>query len=235
MRFSDGCSAVYPGARRVGHDVRQMSAEPMLLKALAATLDNLAICVIIVADENRILYANQAGVQMFANDGPVRSVNGRLSSRNAAANDQLARAIALARKSKAEIGATGISVALGSPYNAPAIAHVLPLADGDLRTQLVPEATAAVFIVPSVGRPIVDLAGVADVLGLTPSEARLVEKLAAGATLAEAAVALGIADTTAKTHLTHIFCKTGVSPSGADGAHPAPDPANTKASRGLRR
>jgi DNA-binding CsgD family transcriptional regulator len=35
--------------------------------------------------------------------------------------------------------------------------------------------------------------------------------LAEGAKLAEAAVALGIADTTAKTHLTHIFSKTGVS------------------------
>jgi DNA-binding CsgD family transcriptional regulator len=188
-----------------------MSAEGALLNALAATLDNLAVCVIIVADENRILYTNQAGVQMFANGGPVRAVNGCLSSRDAATNNQLARAIALARKSESEIGATGIGVALRSPSGAPAIAHVLPLAHGDLRTRLMAQATAAVFIVPVVGRPIVDLAAVADVLGLTPSEARLVEKLAAGATLAEAAVALGIADTTAKTHLTHVFSKTGVS------------------------
>jgi DNA-binding CsgD family transcriptional regulator len=183
----------------------------MLLSALAATLDNLAVCVIIVADGNRILYANQAGVRMFAHRGPLCSVNGCLSSRDAGANDPLAKAIALARKREPEIGATGIGVALGGPSGAPAIAHVVPLARGDLGTQLMPKAATAVFIVPAVSCPTVDLAAVAEALGLTPSEARLVEKLTAGATLAEAAVALGIADTTAKTHLTHVFSKAGVS------------------------
>jgi PAS domain-containing protein len=37
------------------------SIEP---QALAAALDNLAVGVIIVIDENRILYTNRAGVQM---------------------------------------------------------------------------------------------------------------------------------------------------------------------------
>jgi len=184
------------------------SIEP---QALAAALDNLAVGVIIVTDENRILYTNQAGVQMFARGRPVRSVNGRLSARDATAIDRLAKAIALALHSDSEIGPTGIGVALGSAPRDPAIAHVFPLAYGDLMTRITPQPTAAVFIVPAVRAPIFSLAAVADCLGLTPSEACLVDKLAAGATLAEAAVALGIADTTAKTHLTHIFCKTGVS------------------------
>ena len=52
--------------------------------------------------------------------------------------------------------------------------------------------------------------GVAAALGLTAAEARLLGRLAGGATLAEAAAGLGIAETTAKTHLARIFGKAGV-------------------------
>ena len=46
---------------------------------------------------------------------------------------------------------------------------------------------------------------------LTPADARLVEQLISGASLTEAANALGIAEATARTHRNHIFTKTGVS------------------------
>ncbi len=46
--------------------------------------------------------------------------------------------------------------------------------------------------------------------GLTPAETRLLASLFAGRTLAETAATLGITRTTAKTHLEHIFLKTGV-------------------------
>ena len=45
---------------------------------------------------------------------------------------------------------------------------------------------------------------------LTPAETRVLAGLLAGRTLAETAVALGIAASTAKTHLDHIFAKTDV-------------------------
>ena len=46
--------------------------------------------------------------------------------------------------------------------------------------------------------------------GLTPAETRLLESLLAGRNFAETATSLGIALTTAKTHLDRIFQKTGV-------------------------
>jgi DNA-binding CsgD family transcriptional regulator len=180
-------------------------------EALAATLDNLAVGVIIVSEGNWIVHANRAAAQMFTRGCPVRSVNGRLSTRDAAAVDPLAKAIAFALHWESEIGDTGIGVVLGSALRGPAIAHVLPLAWSDLNKRPVAKATAAVFIMPAVRRAAVNLAAVSGCLGLTPSEARLLQKLESGATLPEAAGALGIADTTAKTHLTHIFAKAGVS------------------------
>ena len=47
--------------------------------------------------------------------------------------------------------------------------------------------------------------------GLTPVETRVLERLLRGMSLVAAAAALGIPETTAKTHLSRIFAKTGVS------------------------
>jgi len=47
--------------------------------------------------------------------------------------------------------------------------------------------------------------------GLTPAETRVLAGLPAGRKLAETATALGVAVTTARTHLDSIFAKTGLS------------------------
>jgi DNA-binding CsgD family transcriptional regulator len=178
---------------------------------LVATLDKFAAGVMVVAGNNRILHANAAARGMFASGGPIRSVNGRLAAGNARAQQELERAVALAQRDEAAIGATGIGVALKGHAGDPAVAHVLPLARGDLRTRLVPQATAAVFVTQAGAAAQRDMRAIADGYGLTPAESRLFELLAAGKTLAEAAGMLSIAGTTAKTHLAHIFSKTGTS------------------------
>jgi DNA-binding CsgD family transcriptional regulator len=59
--------------------------------------------------------------------------------------------------------------------------------------------------------PPVDIGTVARIYGLTPAETRVLQHLIAGASITEAATALGVSETTAKTHRNHIFLKTGVS------------------------
>ena len=186
-------------------DLKKVEAQ-----ALGSTLDNLAAGVIVVAEENRILHANHAARRMFAKGSPVRSQSGRLAARGAAAGAELAKAIDLARRDEAGIGGTGIGVPLSDEAGEPAVAHVLPLARGDLRTRLLPQATAAVFVTQAGAGPLADIVAVAASIGLTPAEARVLERLLGGMSLVEAAAALGIAETTAKTHLSRIFAKTGV-------------------------
>jgi DNA-binding CsgD family transcriptional regulator len=72
-----------------------------------------------------------------------------------------------------------------------------------------PAAVAAVFI----GAPPDVQEGadaVAAAFGLTPAETKVIASLFAGRTLDETAATLGITRPTAKTHLEHIFLKTGV-------------------------
>jgi DNA-binding CsgD family transcriptional regulator/PAS domain-containing protein len=188
-----------------------MDLKKVEVQALGSTLDHLSAGVIIVAEGNRILHANHAARRMFAAGSPVRSSNGRLAARGPGAGAELAKAINLARGNESSIGATGIGVALADEPGRPAVAHVLPLARGDLRTRLVPQATAAVFVTCVEQAPPAEINAVAATFGLTPAETRVLEWLLRGMSLVEAAAALDIADTTAKTHLSHIFAKTGVS------------------------
>jgi DNA-binding CsgD family transcriptional regulator/PAS domain-containing protein len=188
-----------------------MDLKKVEVQALGSTLDQLSAGVIVVAEGNRILHANQAARRMFAAGSPVRSLSGRLAARGPGAGAELAKAIDLARRNESGIGATGIGVPLADESGEPAVAHVLPLARGDLRTRLMPQATAAVFVTRVEQAPPAKIDAVAATFGLTPAETRVLERLLGGMSLVEAAAALGIAETTAKTHLSRIFAKTGVS------------------------
>jgi DNA-binding CsgD family transcriptional regulator len=180
-------------------------------EALATTLDNLASGIMIVGDDNRILHANVAARGMLATGDAIRSNQGRLFAVGAGANDELDAAVVLARRNEAAIGATGIGVALPGRGGEPSVAHVLPLARGDVRTRLMRQATAAVFVTQSARLQPPAIATAAATFGLTPAETRTLEHVMRGATLARAAKALGVANTTVRSHLQSIFAKTGVS------------------------
>ena len=177
---------------------------------VAATLDNLSAGVVVVTNESRILHANDAARAMFESSGPVRSIKGRLTTYKPEASEELAHALALACNNEADIGATGIGIALTGPSGEVAVAHVLPLARGDLRTRLLPTATAAVFVSKSDSPMPVNMGAFSRAFELTPAETHLLEHLVQGETLTDVSSALGISLATAKTHLSHIFSKTGV-------------------------
>jgi len=187
-----------------------MDLKKLEVRALTVTLDNLSAGVVVVANDSRILHANAAAQLMFKADGPVRSFHGKLSATDLAGARELTEAIVLAQRNEAAIGAAGIGVALKNASGEAAIAHVLPLAYGELRTRLMPQATAAVFVTQAGRKLSADMSAIAKDFGLTPAEARLLEHLVQGATLVDVAHTLGVSDPTARSHLSHIFLKTGV-------------------------
>jgi DNA-binding CsgD family transcriptional regulator/PAS domain-containing protein len=178
------------------------------IATLAATLDSFNAGILVVGDRAHILHANRAARDMLSKREPIAAVNGILSIRDARAGFEIANAIELARVDEAMIGTNGIGVPLRNEGSA--VAHVLPLTRGDLRTRLAPQATAAVFITQPADSPPEDIGAIAANFDLTPAEARMLECLAGGATLSETAETLDISANTARTHLARIFSKTGV-------------------------
>ena len=177
---------------------------------MAEVLDALRCGVVLTDAQGAILHANRSAEHMLRNGGLIEAAGGRLNARSEAAAMELRSAIKLAAQDEARIDKTGLAIRLTEANMPPIFAHVLPLTGGDLRTRLQPQAIAAVFIGASPDAQ--DGAEVAAAAyGLTPAETRVLACLLGGRTLAEAATSLGIAATTAKSHLEAIFAKTGIS------------------------
>lgn len=177
---------------------------------MAETLDQLRCGVVLTDAEGRMLHANRSAEDMLRRGDPIRAVGGALQARVPSAARELRSAIRIAGEDEARVDKAGLAIRLIRPEAPPVFAHVLPMNGGNLRTRLSPAAVAAVFI-GAVPDERDGANAMAAAYGLTPAETRVLASLLAGHTLAETAVGLGIAATTAKTHLKNIFLKTGVS------------------------
>ncbi|MDZ5453449.1 helix-turn-helix transcriptional regulator [Labrys sp. ZIDIC5] len=180
-------------------------------QALGATLDSVTAGIVIVASEGRIMHANETAQRMLDAGSPILSSGGCLATVDSRITEELRKAIAMAQEDETQLPEAGLGVPLGKADGVAAIAHILPLARGQRRTRLVPQATAAVFVALDATPLPTDLGAVARMFGLTPAEIRQLEQLIAGATLRKAAAALQVSEATARTHREHIFAKMGVS------------------------
>jgi DNA-binding CsgD family transcriptional regulator/PAS domain-containing protein len=185
-------------------DVRTIVGERM-----AEALDALRCAVLLINEHGTILHANHSAEHMLDKGGPIQSMHGALQATAPSAASELRSALALAAGNEAGIGKAGLAIRLTEPDVPPIFAHVLPLTGSDFRARLQPAAVAAVFIGGSPDAQ--DGANaLAATFGLTPAETKVLASLFTGRTLSEAAATLSISRPTAKTHLEHIFLKTGV-------------------------
>jgi DNA-binding CsgD family transcriptional regulator len=178
-------------------------------RALRATLDRFNVGVAIVGDGGCILHVNDAARGMLEHGANIRARNGRLCGASRAATDELLHAIRVARSSVTAVGAGGIGVPLPGSDGQVATARVMPLAHGDAREPRGAGATAAVFITRASGQARPDLAVIAQSYHLTRAELRLLNRLLLGENLVGAAASLGVTVSTARSHLKHLFAKTG--------------------------
>jgi DNA-binding CsgD family transcriptional regulator/PAS domain-containing protein len=198
-----------PHLRRAVTISKVLDIRTIVGERIAEALDALRCAVVLVNEGGSILHANRMAEHMLDKGGPIQSPQGVLQATAPSAASELRSALALAAGNEAGIGKTGLAIRLTEPEMPPIFAHVLPLTGSDFRTWLQPSAVAAVFIgAPPDAQDGAD--AVAAAFGLTPAETKVLVSLFAGRTLAETAATLGITRPTAKTHLEHIFLKTGV-------------------------
>jgi DNA-binding CsgD family transcriptional regulator len=170
------------------------------------TLDGLNAGIFLIDALRRIVHANAAGRDILSADDFLRSVAGQLVARNSRAN-QCLRDILACEGAIAENSALTVTAQSGERY----VLHVLPLTSltRNGATPVV-KAVATVFVrkVELDNKSSGTLIGRA--YGLTPTELRVLLGIAEIGGVPETAKALGIAESTAKTHLHRVFSKTGV-------------------------
>ncbi len=189
---------------------RLMDIRAMTATTLEAVLDRVTAAIVLVDADLRIVHANRAAEALFAVAGPIQSVGGRLQVRAGAAMAALVEAVAQAQRNESAMADRAFGIPIRKDHAVASVLHVLPLHQGEARAGLAPRAVAAVFVAPATpSHPLNPHGTFAALFGLTGGEVAILEHVLAGRSNIETAELLGVRESTVKTHLQHIFAKTG--------------------------
>jgi DNA-binding CsgD family transcriptional regulator len=148
--------------------------------------------------------------EMLSEGAVLRRAGGKLAAVNPQADAALNELIINAENRDAALGGKGVAVPLSTSGGDPYVAHVLPLTSGARRKAKVAySAVAAVFVRKATLEAPHPVDALIDAFGLTPAELRVFMMIVQVGGVPDVAPILGISETTVKSHLQHIFVKTG--------------------------
>jgi DNA-binding CsgD family transcriptional regulator len=203
---------IAPHIRRAVLIARMFDLKLAEAGAFADTLDGLDAGLCLVDERGRLIHANAAGQAILDARDILYDVGGRLVACDARVNQTLREVFAAAEQGDAALGTKGIAVPLIGKEGERYIAHVLPLTSGARRRAgVIHTAVAALF----VRKAALAMSSRSEVIGkmfkLTPTELRVLLAIVEVGGIPEVAAALGVANTTVKTHVSRLFEKTGAS------------------------
>ncbi|MBO9581630.1 MAG: hypothetical protein J7498_12115 [Sphingobium sp.] len=206
----DAIRLLAPHLRRAVTISRLLDVRAVAAATFESVIDLAATPILVTDGQLNVLHANGAAQALLDARDALMLAGGRLATALPAATQALAMAVTQAARDEAGIGRRGLGIPLLASDGTARALHVLPLRGGALRPGLVNQAVAAIFV--SNAAPYTADAGglVAQLFGLSGGEARVFDLIAQGLTPAETAGRLGIGVSTVRTHLLHIFDKTGV-------------------------
>jgi DNA-binding CsgD family transcriptional regulator len=175
----------------------------------AATVEALTVGVVLADEDSRVVHTNAAATAMLAAGDPIVVRQGRIAVQSATTTGTLQSAIAQAAKDEAALGQKGIGIPIPRPSGDPLVIHVLPLRRGPMRAGLAQRAAAALFVASASGPPQLPHDALIQLYDLTPAEIRIFELICEGQTRDAISGSLGVSVSTVKSHLFHVFEKTG--------------------------
>jgi DNA-binding CsgD family transcriptional regulator/PAS domain-containing protein len=215
----DGAGEVTAGgrallARLAPHLVHAMDVTHRLQAAgnaqrqATVALEALPCGALLIDRERRAIFMNRAARDLLGQSGsPLSCAGGRVAIREAEADRRFQAAVSLALGTGA--AARGSQMPVPGPSgegNLTVSLSPLPPSDGiwsALGDNIASQARCLMLVSGT------DVAGMAEHYGLTPAETRMLAAIVVGKGLAAAAQDLGIARSTAQSHLDKIFQKTG--------------------------
>ena len=186
----------------------------VMLRNLERTVDSLATGVILT-DKRGVTYMNTSAKALVDSGDAIRIKDNKLCPAKARDAGMLDHALSQSLAGIASPATGSYAVAIPRADRPGVLANVLPLSWRDAPNPLASmTGAAAVLIQDPCQAPQFESEALARLYGLTPMELRVSLEIARGQTLPDIASALGITINTLKTHLKHIFAKTGVTRQG---------------------
>lgn len=177
--------------------------------ALTGALDHVEAGVLLVSETGRLVFANAHGRRMIEGGRLLREVGGRVRATSTVADRAIFDHLRVIRDHDG-MPADDHAIPLSNEADGRWTATVLPLSDNRLGRTVAPQgAMAAIFVRSSSPAIVSPLEAFARRYELTASEIRVVEAMLRLTGVNAIADALGIAGSTVRTHLKHIFRKSG--------------------------
>lgn len=199
-----------PHVRRSANIGKLMNLSRVEAGALADTLDGLQAGMFLVDSGGRLVHANASGRAMLT-EGNVLHANGRQIAFDVESDDALRDILLAAGNGDASRGEKDMAVRLTARDGERFVTHVLPLNSGARRSAGVSYAAVAAVFVQKAGQnasPALEM--LAQQFELTPAEVRVLVAIMDFGGVAEVAASLKLSPATVRTHLRHVFEKTGV-------------------------
>ncbi|UPK33041.1 helix-turn-helix transcriptional regulator [Bradyrhizobium sp. 186] len=164
----------------------------------------------LVDADGRLVHANTAGQAILDARDILHEIRGHLAACDPTVNKTLRHVFAAAGHGDTALGASGIAVPMIGSDGQRHVAHALPLTSGTRRRAGVAYSAVAALFVRKVALTIPPCS---EVIGkafkLTPTELRVLLAIVELGGVPEVAAALGVADSTIRTHVSRLFEKTG--------------------------
>jgi DNA-binding CsgD family transcriptional regulator/PAS domain-containing protein len=174
-------------------------------------LNKLATGIMILTRGGKLVYANASAERLLSSGKNIAVKGGCVQAAHppfaAGFSEAVERACA---ENDTDIGLYGNGIPLPSRDGAPAVCYVLPLGKSERRRALGP-GLAALFISTEKAALPPTLEALSALTGLTSQESRIALMIAGGVSPKDGAAQLGISLNTVRSHINHIFQKTGVS------------------------
>jgi DNA-binding CsgD family transcriptional regulator len=173
-------------------------------------LDQFAVGVVVARKDGMLVCANRAAEDLLRSTKSLAVEDGRLQAQTVAGDEQIRRALSLVSR-PAQAGPHPVKISdLDSAGELQMLVTKLPGRREPKSLALPPRDLVALVFETDTRRHLKQWEGLQHAFGLLISEARLVELLANGASLAEAARQLGLKTGSARQYLKRVFRKTGV-------------------------
>lgn len=203
---------IVPHVRRavlIGKTIAVKTAESA---ALADSFDSLMAAVFLVDAGGRMVHSNAAGLSLIAANDIVHARSGVLSLHDTDLGQTLRHILApnSGNKNDPVIAASPVALAVCSQSGQYYSAHILSLSSGvRMMAGAGYKAAAAIFIQAATLESRAPAETIARSWKLTPSELRVLLAIVEVGGIPETSLALGIGQSTVKTHLGHLYAKTG--------------------------
>jgi DNA-binding CsgD family transcriptional regulator len=201
-RELDVVQLLVPHLQRAATINRLQDLAALQRASFESLFDTLSVPILIVHGDMRLVHANSSAHVLLDRRAVLDLNRDLLVARHLGTHRALAAAVYQATTDSSALGRKGFGIPLPQDDGSLGALHVLPLGrDG---------RTAAIFVAPAMYPFIAAPDVIKSLFGLTPSEARIFAHIAAGRTIAGAADALGVEESTVRSHLKRVYDKTGV-------------------------